>query len=391
VFVHGDGTVFEIRKTRHGYASTPTILASFCALANCADGAFPRAGLIADDRGNLFGTTEEGGAHGGGTVFEIHKTRRGYASTPTTLVSFCALVDCADGRSPEAGLIADAEGNLFGTTSAGGAFFQMALAVDESGGTVFEIHKTRRGYASTPTTLVSFCALANCADGSAPLSDLIADAKGNLFGTTAEGGAHVVVSPGGSVGTAGTVFEIAKTETGYANAPIVLVNFCALAKCADGNSPVAGLIADAKGNLFGTTSAGGAFFAGGGTVFEIAKTDTGYASAPTTLISFCSLTNCADGFAPENDLFADRKGNLFGTTVDGGANEGGTVFKITDSGFVVPPARPVFAGPPETPHCLGNSVSVLANQYGGLNAAAAALDYPSAQALQKAIMDFCDG
>jgi hypothetical protein len=96
-------------------------------------------------------------------------------------------------------------------------------------------------------------------------------------------------------------------------------------------------------------------------VFEIAKTDTGYASTPTTLASFCALTNCADGFAPDSDLMADAKGNLFGTTVDGGANgEGGTVFEITDSGFVVRPARPVYAGTPDTPQCLGNSASALA-------------------------------
>jgi uncharacterized repeat protein (TIGR03803 family) len=379
VFVKGDGTVFEIRKTRHRYASTPTILASFCALANCADGAFPRAGLIADDRGNLFGTTFNGGTHGLGTVFEIPKTRHSYASTPTILVSFCTLANCADGAGPLDSLIADAEGNLFGTTIDGGANGEDPLCnlvtTERCAGTAFEIAKTRHGYASTPTILVSFCTLANCTDGRAPFAGLIGDARGNLFGTTPDGGAHGL----------GTVFEIAKTDTGYASTPTILVNFCALANCADGSSPFAGLIADASGNLFGTTAGGGAHT--GGTVFEIPKTATGYAAIPTTLVSFCSLTNCADGFGPENDLIADRKGNLFGTTV----GQAGTVFKITDSGFVVPPAGPVFAGTPETPHCLGNSVSVLANQYGGVNAAAAALDYPSAQALQKAIMDFCDG
>ncbi len=138
---NNDGTVFEIAKTAGGYASTPTTLVSF----NGSDGASPRGSLIADASGDLFGTTELGGANGDGTVFEIAKTAAGYASTPTTLVSF----DGADGAHPTAGLIADANGDLFGTTEA------MAGPIVNDG-TVFEIAKTATGYASTPTTLVSF-------------------------------------------------------------------------------------------------------------------------------------------------------------------------------------------------------------------------------------------
>ena len=363
-------------------AWTPTTLVSFCALANCADGSRPEAGLIADANGNLFGTTRFGGANGSGTVFEIAKTASGYASTPTTLVNFCSLANCADGSFPVAGLFADAKGNLFGTTSSGGA---------NDGGTVFEIAKTRKprsnseddragGYASIPTILVSFCALANCADGRTPKSSLMGDARGNLFGTTEAGGAN----------SQGTVFEIAKTASGYASTPTVLISFCALANCADGSFPVAGLIADANRNLFGTTAAGGAN--AGGTVFEIAKTAGGYASTPTTLVNFCSLVNCADGATPAADLIADANGNLLSTTFVGGAfggrNSGGTVYEIVDSGFVVPP---IFAGTPGKPNCFGKSVSALAKQFGGLNNAAAALGYPSVDALQNAIMEFCEG
>jgi uncharacterized repeat protein (TIGR03803 family) len=86
-------------------------------------------------------------------------------------------------------------------------------------------------------------------------------------------------------------------------------------------------------------------------------------------------------------VIADANGNLFGTTADGGANNLGTVFEITGSGFVV---KPIFAGTPGKPNCFGQSVSALAQQYGGLNAAAAALGYPSVQALQEAIMAFCE-
>jgi uncharacterized repeat protein (TIGR03803 family) len=347
------GTVFEIAKTAAGYASTPTTLVSFYG----GNGSYPRAGLIADANGNLFGTTSDGGAYSAGTVFEIAKTATGYASTPTTLVSF----NGTDGGLPLAGLIADANGNLFGTTAAGGA---------DGGGTVFEIAKTASGYANTPTTLVSF----NGTNGAYPAAGLIADADGNLFGTTEEGG--------GGANNVGTVFEIAKTAAGYASTPTTLVSF----NGTDGANPVAGLIADANGNLFGTTYAGGANDYG--TVFEIAKTAAGYASTPTTLVSF----NGTDGATPFAGLIADTNGNLFGTTYTTYQGDGfgypGTVFEITGSGFVVPVT---FAGTPGKPNCHGKSVSALAQQYGGLNAAAAALGYPSVNALQDAITAYCGG
>ncbi len=176
--VNGDGTVFEIAKTRHGYASTPTTLASF----NDANGRSPLCTLVADAAGNLFGTTAQGGLDGDGTVFEIIKTRHGYASTPTTLVNFSG----PDGAAPEANLIIDAAGNLFGTAYSGGA---------ANAGTVFEIAKTQQGYATSPTTLVSFTG----ADGANPDSGLTADAAGNLFGTTYQGGTN----------NDGTLFEVA--------------------------------------------------------------------------------------------------------------------------------------------------------------------------------------
>jgi uncharacterized repeat protein (TIGR03803 family) len=177
----GSGTVFKVAKTSSGYASTPITLVSF----DGTNGAGPRAALMADANGNLFGTTSGfplgGERHGFGTVFEVAKTSNGYASTPTTLVSF----DGTNGAAPYSGLIADASGNLFGTTIGGGA---------SGSGTVFEVAKTSSGYASTPITLVSF----DGTNGAGPQSGLIADANGNLFGTTFEGGA---------IGD-GTVFEL---------------------------------------------------------------------------------------------------------------------------------------------------------------------------------------
>ena len=232
------GTAFEIAKTADGYASTPTTLVSF------DDGSFEIetlvSSLIADSNGDLFGTTDIGGANGGGAVFEIAKTAGGYASTPTILVSF----NGTNGDGPLGGLIADSNGDLFGTTDSGGA---------SGDGTVFEIAKTAGGYTSTPTTLFSF----NGGSGS-PEGDLIMDANGDLFGATFEGGAE----------NDGTVFEIAKTAGGYASTPTTLVSF----NHADGDGPSVSLIADSNGDLFGTTDNGGAsnFF---GTVFEIASSD----------------------------------------------------------------------------------------------------------------------
>jgi uncharacterized repeat protein (TIGR03803 family) len=293
-----DGTVFEIVKTASGYASAPTTLVSF---DRSDGGADPGAGLIADANGDLFGTTSEGGVDDDGAVFEIVKTSTGYASTPTTLVSF----NEDNGLFPGGSLIADADGDLFGTTSQGGA------NVDD--GTVFEIAKTAGGYASTPTTLINF----NGADGSKPNGSLIADSNGDLFGTTNSGGAN----------NDGTVFEIVKTASGHASTPTTLVSFNG-----DDGSPNGRLIADANGDLFGTTSKGGA--SDDGTVFEIAKTASGYASDPTTLVSF----NGTNGAFPNGALIADANGDLFGTTFGGSTNDA-TAFEIakTAGGYASTP------------------------------------------------------
>ncbi len=299
------GTVFEIGNTVSGYASQPTTLASFYGPDNGPYGA-----VITDADGDLFGTTYRGGDWGPGTVFEVAHTATGYASAPTTLVTFYS------GAGPFGSLIADANGDLFGTTQGGGAY---------NDGTMFEIVRTATGYATTPTTLVSF----NGTDGGGPRGDLIVDANGDLFGTT---------SGGGTYGD-GTVFEIAKTATGYASTPTTLVNF----NGTDGSVLLGSLIADAAGDLFGVTYQGGAY--NDGTVFEIAKTSTGYVSSPITLVSF----NGPDGGDPAGSLVADANGNLFGTTRGGGANGWGTVFEVTHTGFVVgPPILAITGISPDT-------------------------------------------
>jgi hypothetical protein len=234
-------------------------------------------------------------------VFEIPKTSTGYG-TLITLVTFNYI----NGANPYGGLISDAAGNLFGTTTDGY-------------GTVFEIPKTSKGY-GTPITLASF----NGANGLRPMAGLISDAAGDLFGTTTDG-----YGTGSLTNGMGTVFEIPKTSTGYGT-PIALVSF----NNTNGANPYSGLISDAAGDLFGTTTGGGGAN-GMGTVFEIPKTSTGY-GAPITLVTFNYL---GGGANPYSGLISDAAGDLFGTTESGGANYcshfcKGTVFKLTGTGFV---------------------------------------------------------
>ncbi len=283
----GDGTVFELVNNGGG-VYTPVTLLSFSG----ANGALPFAGLIADAAGNLFGTTASGGANGDGTVFEIAKAGAGYASTPTTLFNF----DSATGASPVSGLIADTAGDLFGATPSGGAYGY---------GTVFELVNNGAS-AYTPVTLLSFTTGVDGSD-----SGVIADAAGDLFGTT----------PSGGEAGDGTVFELVNNGGNYTSVTLLSFNG------ADGTGPVGGLIADAAGDLFGTTGEGGAN--GDGTVFELVNNGGG-SYTPVTLLSF----NVTNGAGPVGGLIADAAGDLFGTTAGGGANGDGTVFEITNSGFV---------------------------------------------------------
>ena len=257
--------MFEIVKTKGGYAAAPTTLVSFTSIPG---GSIPFGALLADAAGNLFGTTSQGGRDNDGTVFEISKTKHGYASTPTTLVSFKG----ADGANPFGSLIADAKGDLIGTTA--------AVTSRDPPARCSRSQKTRGGYASAPTVLASFTGPM----GSNPSGNLIADAAGDLFGTT-ETGAYGY----------GTVFEIVKTNSGYA-APTSLVYFTAK----DGDQP-AGLTIDASGNLFGVAHFGGPD--NDGNVFEIAKVNGGYAGV-TKIVNFTGL----NGTDPNASLIADAAG-----------------------------------------------------------------------------------
>lgn len=281
---------------------TFTTLYGFCAESNCPDGAQPNGLILASD-GNLYGTTQAGGANNNqGTVFKITP-----AGVLTTLYSFCAQSACADGQNPLAGLIQGSDGNFYGTTSASGASTHF-------GGTVFKLTA-----AGKLTTLYNFCALANCADGSQPGAGLTEGADGNFYGTTMHGGAN-------SENNDGTVFKL--TPGGVLT---TLHSFCSQSGCADGLSPTTGLIQASDGNFYGTSAVGGP----GGSVFKITPGGT-----LTTLYGFCSGGSpCLDGKTPSAGLIQGSDGDLYGTTATGGANSsanagagGGTVFKITTGG-----------------------------------------------------------
>lgn len=269
----GCGTVFELTPS-----GRKTTLHSF----TDSDGSFPTSSLIADAQGNLFGTASGGGTFGAGTVFEIAPN-----GTTTVLHSFTGG---NDGGYPSAGLIADSNGNLYGTAYTGGA----------SGyGAIFEV--TQKGKESV---LYSFCSQANCVDGQYPLAVLIADAQGNLYGTTLEGG---------SLGY-GTVFKLSPKgkET-------VLYSFTG--GTTDGAFPYAGVIADSRGNLYGTTHLGGTSADGGyGTVFKVTP------NGKETVLHF--FASGSDGAYPDAPLIADSRGDLYGTTFAGGAHGLGTVFEV---------------------------------------------------------------
>jgi uncharacterized repeat protein (TIGR03803 family) len=260
------------------------------------DGGIPFAGLIRDAKGNLYGTTSSDGSGFAGTVFKLDNTGQ-----LTVVHSFCSATNCADGNTPYAGVIRHA-GNLYGTTIGGGQF-----CIEYGGcGVVFRVDRT-----GNETVLYNFCpnGYGNCTDGMSPQS-LVDDAAGNLYGTTNGGGANGV----------GTVFKLSPTgeET-------VLHSF---AGGADGASPFAGLIRDEDGNLYGTTTAGGP--SGQGTVFKVDP-----AGNETVLYSF---TGGTDGGYPEAGLVRDQKGNLYGTTFFGGlapppcSSFCGVVFKVDTTG-----------------------------------------------------------
>ncbi len=266
-----DGTVFEVRPN-----GTETVLYSF---RGVPDGETPATAVTLGPGGNLYGTTFTGGAHAQGTVFRLDP-----AGTETVLYSFKG--GSSDGSGPRSSLTMNRAGDLYGTTESGG---------EDGDGVVFKITPSGK-----ETILYSFKTGVN--DGINPLGKLTFDNAGNLYGVTLAGGTDGL----------GTVFRLAPTGT-----ETVLYSFKGGSR--DGSAPHAGLLRDRAGNLFGTTELGGRY--NFGTVFKLSPHGT-----ETLLHTF--RWGRRDGAVPASGLTADRAGDLYGTTPAGGTHNDGIVFKI---------------------------------------------------------------
>jgi uncharacterized repeat protein (TIGR03803 family) len=294
---YGCGVVFQLAPQANG-RWIEKVLRRF---SGGRDGAYPEAALVTDSTGTLYGTTLAGGnggcasksSIGCGTVFQVVPSAGGKWSEKV-LHRFSDKGK--DGIQPQASLIVDSAGNLFGTTTGGG---------DYGAGTVFQLSPGTDGNWKERVVL----SFKGGGDGADPAGDLVSDTAGNLYGTTVQGGDH----------TGGTVFELI-FDPGGKWSEKVLHSF---GNGKDGSAPKDGLIFDPTGNLYGTTTDGGAYNLG--TAFRLSP-GAGGSWTEKVLHSF---GNGVDGTYPEGSLVPDSSGNQYGTTFSGGTGGEGTIFEIT--------------------------------------------------------------
>jgi uncharacterized repeat protein (TIGR03803 family) len=311
---HTAGTVFKMAPNADG-SWTKTILYIFtCRRHNCPAAA-PLAGLIFDAAGNLYGTTSWGGPNGvpgGGTAFKLtHNPDDTWSAS--VLYSFCTVTNCRDGSNLSAGLIFDQSGNLYGTTYSG---------AHKNHGIVFQLTPHSNG-TWTEKVLHRFM---GGADGARPYAGLIFDQEGNLYGATEAGGNSSCYNEGGC----GVVFKLTPNSNGTWTED-VLYRFTGK----DGASPRAGLIFDQGGSLYGTTQTGGNLSDCNGGGCGVAFRLTPNSNGTWTESVLHRFTGGKDGSAPYAGLTLDQTGNLFGTTYAGGILSDcspygcGVVFKLT--------------------------------------------------------------
>lgn len=271
--------------SQSAHSQTYKVIYNFTAQGT--DGATPYSGPILDGKGNLYGTTYLGGSLGAGTVYRL--SPNGSSWTHTTLYN---LKGQTDGSGPAFGSLVMASGRfLFGTTE-GGGYFGTAFAVCACPQREYVIHSFGKGK-----------------DGAQPIGGLVLDRSGNLYGTTSEFGAYGF----------GNVFEL--TPSGNTVTETILYSFVG------GNDPInpaAGVTLDARGDIYGTASLGGAF--GYGAVYKLSR--SGSTWKETVLYNF---QNGDDGANPVGGVILDKAGNIYGTTFDGGINGGGTVWEMSPS------------------------------------------------------------
>jgi uncharacterized repeat protein (TIGR03803 family) len=306
-----------------------------------SDGILPVGGVVFDAKGNLYGATTYGGNGGSncfggscGTVYQLSPPAKpGGVWTETVLYNFTGVTNQQDGELPNGGLVIDAAGNLYGVTAYGGTG-QCILFGGVSGcGIVFELSPpSAPGGAWTKTIIYSF---QGGADGQLPNGTLTFDLAGNLYGATSYGGGF------GSCNApyyqhCGTIFELSPPKAkGGTWTELVLHSFKG---GADGTNPWGSLVFGPHGTLYGTTYIGGnqicssSIGPGCGIVFSLqpSYTRTG-AWTESVLYQF---QNTPDGAGPTPGLVIDENGHLYGTTLGGGIQQQGTLFKLS------PPAKP---------------------------------------------------
>jgi uncharacterized repeat protein (TIGR03803 family) len=304
---------------RPAQALTTTVLYTF---TGGSDGGGPNATLIADDEGNLYGTTVSGGQFGQGTVFELSPNGSG-GWNESVLYSFCSKANCADGASPEySSLISDENGNLYGTASQGGA---------NGDGAVFELSP---GTPWTEQVLYNFGSYPG--DGISPVNGLIVDSQDNLYGTTEQGGTN---------GT-GTVFEL--------SAGVWTEQVLYDVDNTSGEAETAGLAMDPHGNIFGITPS---------TVYELKPNGSGGWN-PSVIYKNSGLS--AQGTLVFNAGLNGESENLYGTTGGGGLEGFGTIYELTllESGKWKSKSITNLKWPPVSDPWAGVVVDAAGNIYG---------------------------
>ena len=277
------------------------------------DASYVVSPLIFDPQGNLYGTSANGGTSSQGTVFKLSPNGDG-TWTESVIYSLCSVSvdgECLDGAVSWAGLVLDAKGNLYGTTTGGGSQYNCPIVGMYGCGVVFELSPpVNPGGKWKETVLYNFCSVfsgTNCLDGYSPQAPLVFDPQGNLYGTSDGGGGH---APGGSGG--GMVFELSPGASVWKQT--VLYNFCSLGKgqaCPDGDFPyLAGVTFDSQGTIFGTTYDGGSDGnVGGGAVYQLSPSAEGWHEKVLAV-----FPSSANGYRnPSGGIALDPAGNLYGT------------------------------------------------------------------------------
>jgi len=303
------GAVFALTvvTTRSAQAQTFTVIHNF---TGGQDGANPQAGLTMDEAGNLYGTANGGGSltcnapNGCGTVYRLQHKGAGWIFNP--LYSFIAG---SDGANPLARVVFGSNGALYGTTDQGGSScFGLGC------GTVFKLQppSTACKTALCPWTETVLYRFIGGSDGAAPgLGDLTFDQAGNIYGTTVFGG---------SSNNIGTVYELTPSNGGWAES--VLYSFTG---GSDGGNPYSGVTFYRGASLYGTTYFGGQ--SSNGVVFQLTPSGSSWTESVVN-----TFRNGSDGAYPIAGLISDPSGTLYGATISGGSGGGGTVFKLTPSG-----------------------------------------------------------